>query len=209
MEQWLYWTRIFCILLSLALTGLMLERYLVKREYHLLIWMVAWLTVAGRVTWETFLPKKLGFNFINDFLTITHDLLWFIGLVILLEGTSLLKFIFPFTYLALHSLLSAIFYFGLKSNILGAIESSIFTHPILLFILSWYFYLCFKALKSLGAKIISFSYLLWALDYIIFGVPYFGMGMQLAGVLGWSIGLIFRISIFIGFLILIREEQPS
>jgi hypothetical protein len=77
--------------------------------------------------------------------------------------------------------------------------TTIFAHPILLFVLSWYFHICAKVTRYLGARVISVFFSLWALDYIIFGVPYFGMGMAIAGVIGWSIGLIFRIMMFVGF----------
>lgn len=35
---------------------------------------------------------------------------------------------------------------------------------------------------------------------MVFGTPYFRMGIKAAGVIGWTIGFIFRVTILIGFL---------
>lgn len=125
----------------------------------------------------------------------------------LLEMGKKGKVYFPVLYPSTHSIISALSYFYLGSKVYGAIETTIFAHPILLFILSWYFHICAKVTKNLGARIISISFLLWAFDYIIFGIPYFGMGITIAGAIGWSIGLIFRVTIFIGFLMMTVRKQ--
>jgi len=205
-EEWLQWLQIASMGMSFILTAFMLWRYFVKREKHILIWTLAWLLVGIRVVIGLSGPKFLITNFMNDSLTIAHDLLWFLGLAILLRFTYMKRYIFPLIYLFFHLLISGVLYFWLKSNVYAAIETTIFAHPILLFILSWYFYICSRAIKSMGAKIISTSFFFWALDYIIFGVGYFGMGNQFAGILGWGIGLIFRIVIFIGFLKMTVEK---
>jgi hypothetical protein len=97
----------------------------------------------------------------------------------------------------MHSIINALLYFGMNSRVYGAIETTIIAHPILLFILFWYFHVCARVTKHLGARIISIAFVLWAFDYIIFGA-----GIMIAGVIGWSIGLIFREANFIGFLMM-------
>jgi hypothetical protein len=166
------------------------------------VWALAWFVIAIRIASGLFLPFSLLGAFINDFLTISHDLLWFLGLMILLEMTDIEKVYFPALYLLIHSIINALLHFGMKNRVYGAIATDIFAHPILLFILFRYFHICARVTKGLGARIVGLSFLLWAFDYIIFGVPYFGMGIPLAGVIGWTIGLIFRASIFIGYLMM-------
>jgi hypothetical protein len=197
-ELWLYWTQIAAIAMSLALTAFMLWRYSLRRHSHILIWAIAWALVALRVAVGLFLPISFLREFIHDFLIIAADLLWFFGLAILMEMSRTKKMVFPMVYLSIFSSIMFIIYLGLEDQLMGAVATTI-AHPLLLFILFWYFHVCAEVTGYLGAKIISFSFLLWALDFMIFGVPYFGAGISIAGVLGWSIGLIFRVMMFIGF----------
>jgi hypothetical protein len=206
LEQWLYWTQIACIAMSVVLAGFMGYRYLLKRSTTILVWAFAWFVVALRVAAGLFFPFSFTRDFINDFLTISHDLLWLLGLAILLEMGRLGRIYFPLLYLTMHSIINALLYFGLGSRVYGAVETTIFAHPIILFILFWYFHVCAGITGHIGARIISISFLLWALDYIILGVPYFGMGITIAGAIGWTIGLIFRVTIFVGFLMMATRE---
>jgi hypothetical protein len=202
LELWLYWTQIACIIMSVVLAGFMGYRFYLKRSIPILAWTFAWSIVAVRVAVGLLFPFSFTREFINDFLTISHDLLWFLGLAILLGMTRVGTVYFPVPYLTMHSIINALLYFGMNSRVYGAIETTIIAHPILLFILFWYFHVCARVTKHLGARIISIAFVLWAFDYIIFGVPYFGAGIMIAGVIGWSIGLIFRVAIFIGFLMM-------
>jgi len=197
-ELWLYWTQIASITMSLVLTAFMLWRYSLRKHEHILIWAVAWAIVALRVAVGLFSSISFLREFIHDFLIIAADLLWFFGLALLLEMSKMKKTVFPIVYLSIFSSVTSIIYLRLENQLVGAVVTTI-AHSLLLFILFWYFHVCAEVTGYLGAKIISFSFLLWALDYIIFGVPYFGAGISIAGVLGWSIGLIFRVMMFLGF----------
>jgi hypothetical protein len=206
-ELWLYWTQIACIVMSSVLAMFMLWRYSLRKHSHILIWAVAWAFVALRVAVGLFFSISFLREFINDFLTITADLLWFFGLALLLEMPRTKKIVFPTVYLSIFSLVIFFIYFKLENQLMGAAVTTIFAHPILLFILFWYFHVCAEVTGYLGAKIISLSFLLWALGYIIFGVPYFGAGSSIAGVLGWSIGLIFRVMMFLGFTMMALKKK--
>jgi hypothetical protein len=197
-ELWLYWTQIASVAMSLVLAAFMLWRYSLRKHSHILIWAIAWAIVALRVALGLFFSISFLREFIYNFLIIVTDLLWFFGLALLLEMSRTKKMIFPIAYLSIFSSITSVIYFILENQLAGAVVTTI-AHPLLLFILFWYFHVCAEVTGYLGAKIISFSFLLWALDYIIFGVSYFGMGITIAGVLGWSIGLIFRVMTFIGF----------
>lgn len=206
-EIWLYWTQVACVLMSLTLAAFMLWRYHLMRRAHILVWAVAWTVVALRVAVGLLFPFSFLREYINDLLTITGDLIWFLGLTLILEVSEVKKTYFPITYLSIFSITASIIYFGLNDRMLGAIVTTIFAHPALLFMLSWYFHICARVTGYLGARIISFSFLLWAMDYIIFGVPYFGAGIDIAGVLGWNIGLVFRVMILLGFLMIVLRRK--
>lgn len=206
--EWLLWTRWASVMMSFSLTSLLLFRYLGKRQAYIALWSVAWALVGFRVLADIYLQLSVTGRFIIDLMTLGHDMLWYLGIATLLGFTGMRREGFTLAYFAGSTLLSAYFYFGLSSIVLGAAATVIFTHPAILMILAWFFFLSWRKTKHIGVAIISLSFVLWALDYIIFGVPYFGLGDVMAGVYGWSIGLIFRVMIFIGFIILITKK-PS
>lgn len=135
LELWLYWTQIACIIMSVVLAGFMGYRFYLKRSIPILAWTFAWSIVAVRVAVGLLFPFSFTREFINDFLTISHDLLWFLGLAILLGMTRVGTVYFPVLYLTMHSIINALLYFGMNSRVYGAIETTIIAHPILLFIL--------------------------------------------------------------------------
>jgi hypothetical protein len=206
--EWLVWTRWASVIMSFSLTLLLLFRYLSKRQAHIAIWSTAWALVGFRVLADIYLQLSIMGRFIVDLMTLGHDMLWYLGIATVLGFTGM-KRGFSLIYFVGSVLLSAYFYFGLGNMVLGAAVTVIFTHPIILLVLAWFFFLSWRKTKHIGVAIISISFVLWALDYIIFGIPYFGLGDVMAGVYGWSIGLIFRVAIFIGFVILITKKPAK
>lgn len=146
LEQWLYWTQVACIVMSAVLAGLMGYRYALKRSAPLLLWAVAWCIITIRVASGLLLSYSLVRDFVNDFLTINHDLLLFLRLAVLLEMGNTGKVYFPVLYLTMHSIISALLYFGLGSRLFGAIETVLFAHP--------YFSLCCSGISmcALGLR---------------------------------------------------------
>ncbi|MEW5937223.1 MAG: hypothetical protein AB1665_05330 [Candidatus Thermoplasmatota archaeon] len=187
-----------------------------RRSPQLLFWALAWVIVALRVLVQLLSPSKppdevlqsdlLGY-FLGDVLTVLHDLLWFVGLAIVLEFSTAKRVYFPIAYMAVHSIIVGTLYFSLNNTILAAIETTMIAHPLLLFVLFWYFYVTAQETKRWGTSLVAASFLLWALDYIVFGVPYFGIGIGLAGALGWIIGFVFRTMILIGFIFMVIEQE--
>ncbi|MEW6685109.1 MAG: hypothetical protein AB1393_02750 [Candidatus Edwardsbacteria bacterium] len=208
MQTYLFWIQIAAIGLSVVLTTFMLARFAIVKSRHILIWAVAWFVVAVRVAVGLFLPLQSTGLFLNDFLTVVHDLFWLLGVIVLLELTPWMSYL-PLLFLLIYVPLSAIFYFGVNNKVLGTGLTTIIAHPFLLFLLSWYFYQGGKVLRSLGAKIIAGAFALWALDYIALGVLWYAQRIPLAGTIGWTVGFLFRLALFLGFILMVTEQKKG
>lgn len=192
--------------MSFTIALLFLYRYQSRRQIHIAVWSVAWVLVGFRVLADIYLSFSIADRFIIDLMTIGHDMLWYLGIAALLGFTRMKKEGLTIAYFTSFAALSAYLYFGLHSMVLGTAVTVILMHPAALLILAYLFYLSWVKTRHVGVAIISGSFILWALDYIIFGIPYFAFNDIMAGVYGWSIGFIFRVTIFIGFITLIARR---
>jgi hypothetical protein len=162
--------------------------------------------VGFRVLADIYLPFSIANRFTIDLMTIGHDMLWYLGIATLLSFTHMKREGLTIAYFTSFAAVSAYFYFGLRSLVLGTAVTVLVMHPAALLIIAYFFYLSWVKTRHIGVAIISGAFMLWALDYIIFGIPYFAFGDVMAGVYGWFIGFIFRVTIFIGFITLIARR---
>ena len=206
---------IISIILSLAMAMGLTYLYIKIRKSHIAIWSIALYLMAVRVL-RVYLqgagvyPVALNlFHFVNDVFLITVDMLWIYGIFYFLEYKSEKKnlIVYGFAgYLILYTILFAIN--TQTSNLIGEVGTLIIIHPALLSYLFWIFYTSGKEVGSPAMSHLGIAFLIWALDFIIFGIPYFIFKNPVAGALGWTIGVIFRLMLSFAF-IKMREEAIS
>ena len=203
---------VISIILSLAMAIGLTYLYIEVRKAHITIWSIALYFMTLRVlriyleNMSIFpVPVNL-FHFVNDVFLITVDLLWIYGIFHFLEYSREKKnlVVYGFMgYLLLYTILS--FINTPTSTIIGEITTLIIIHPILLSYLFWIFYTSGKEVESPTMRYLGIAFLIWALDFIIFGIPYFVFKNTVAGASGWAIGVIFRLMLIFAF-IKMREE---
>ena len=202
MNFWVFWSQIDAIFLSLILGIFCLFAYLWRKEKFFLIWSISWFLVVARIYLGIYYPFENEYRFFHDLLYIASDLGWIWGLTeILSKKKKILNILIGSLFV--YSAGSFYLYFIKSSIVSGTIWSLAVFHPAMLTAISAMFWMWGRKIKAFAPKLISISYLLWAADFIIFGISYYAYESPTAGAWGWTIGLIFRTAVFVGFLILI------
>ena len=124
------------IFLSAVIAAMIVHRYFSKRKPHLLHWSAAWTVVGVRVLVGVLLtPLSASEAFIYNGLTIFHDLLWFVGIAILMGLKHNGKFVFPMGFLGMDLIVDGFLLFGMHDPVASSAWTTLVAHPALLFIL--------------------------------------------------------------------------
>ena len=204
---------LIAIILSLTLAIALTYLYLKIHKLHIAIWSFALYFMGLRVLILLMITSKYlymceSIHFMNDLFLILVDVLWIYGIFHFLnygrEKKSLLIYGFS-GYLLLLAIL-----FGLNTPdtiLVGEGLTLVLIHPILLSYLFWMFYTSGKEVESNAMRYLGIAFLLWAIDFILFGIPYFVYKDPIAGALGWTIGMAFRFMLLWALLEIRRETK--
>ncbi|MDG6220475.1 MAG: hypothetical protein QCI38_03400 [Candidatus Thermoplasmatota archaeon] len=209
-EEVVVYLTIAAAALSFLIAGFVYNRYRKNKKPHLLLWFLAWTLVGIRTTleiWVGLFDDNLLLLYAADVMTIGHSILWFLGLAYLLELPHILKKVFPLTYLLTHAILAGFLYFDIESRVAGAAVTYLIFTPAIFFIIGGFFYAPAKKRGKWGMSLVCGAFILWGLDYLVFGIPVYAYGDDLAGVFGWTLGIIFRIMAFTGFVMMVRQAD--
>ena len=222
MPQWENWDNLeyaevkdlmelFALVLSIFLAILM-GIYIRKNKPHITFWFFAWVIISIRTYMSilepiTGIPHALIFGFVRDILIVIADLLFLVGICYLLGLGREYKHYIPALFFFTHIGISGILYLFLDSLLLGAAFTNLFTNPVLLFLVFYFFNEGAIRSHTHSLRLISIGFLLWGIDFVIFGPLYYGAGYQFAGMCGWTIGFIARTVILGGFLLLVPTKK--
>lgn len=199
------------VIISIAMGIGLTYLYLKTHRIHIAIWSFALYFMGLRVLIYllgavTFIHIPNSVHFTNDVLLIMVDVLWIYGIFHFLEYATEKKRILIYGFVGCVMLLSILFTLNTPGSILaGEGFTLVIIHPSLLSYLFWIFYRSGREVDSPAMRYLGIAFLLWAADFIIFGIPYFVYKDPLAGALGWTIGLTFRLMLAYG-LIEMRKE---
>lgn len=200
---------IVSLTLAMALTYL----YLRIHQLHIAIWSFALYFMGFRVlvllitTTECFCTSDT-IHFMNDVLLILVDILWIYGIFHFLNYRKEKKDMLVYGFSGYLILITILFALNTPESILaGEGLTLVAVHPILLSYLFWIFYTSGKEVGSKVMQYLGIAFLLWAADFILFGIPYFIYKDPVAGALGWTIGMAFRFMLICSFLEMRREAK--
>ncbi|MCX8173261.1 MAG: hypothetical protein N3F63_01440 [Thermoplasmata archaeon] len=176
------------------------------RKVHIYAWTAAWAMISLRTFVSLSEPLPLAIAFLRDLLIVLADVLFYVGIAHLLEMDTHYKYIIPLFFLFLHLGVSGILYLFFESSLYGATFTNLFSNPVLLFIVFYFFNEGSVRTGNLGLRVIGLGFLLWGIDFAIFGPLYYGAGYVFAGMCGWTIGFIARLIILLGFVLILPKR---
>ena len=200
---------IVSFILSLFITAFVFYRYRKVRSLHLLIWTVAWAITALRTILSLFTFESDAAAYTLAVLIVLHSILWYVGMAHLLEYRPVWRIWFPAIFMIFHVATAGYIYLLLGCQPLGSFLTYVIFVPAILLVLSFCFYGPARSRNRLGLSIVSGAFLLWGLDFLIFGYFFYGLENQNAGLIGWLIGVFFRIMILVGFYYMVEELKPA
>ena len=196
---------LIAILISLVLAIALTSLYLKLHQLHIALWSIALYLMAIRVL--TLLVMALGYmnitrwlHSMNDVYLILVDIIWIYGVFHFLGYERKKKAMLVYgviTYIMIITILSAIN--SADAILIGEGITLLIIHPALLSYLFWIFYRSGREVNSPAMRYLGIAFLLWAIDFILFGIPYFVYKDPIAGALGWTIGLAFRFMLIWAF----------
>ncbi|MEM3493796.1 MAG: hypothetical protein QXD15_05535 [Thermoplasmata archaeon] len=193
------------LIMSILLT-LLIGLNIRARKMHIYAWTAAWGLISARTFISLFEPLPLLEAFLRDWLIVFSDILFFIGITNLLELDLYYRYLIPGLFLFIHTGVSGILYLFLESPLYGATFTNLFSNPVLLFLMFYFFNEGSLRTGNLGLRVIGVAFLLWGMDFAIFGPLYYGAGYLFAGMCGWTIGFIARVIILLGFILLLPKK---
>lgn len=196
-----------CALGMSILIALLLVLNLRKGRKHIYAWCAAWLLISIRTYISLYEPLPLFEAFLRDLMIVLSDLFFFVGIAYLLELGLNYRFLMPTTFFFLHTGISGLLYLFFENPMYGATFTNLFSNPVLLFVVFYFFNEGGVKTDNSGLRIIAVGFLIWGMDFAIFGPLYYGAGYVFAGMLGWTIGFIARLIIFMGFLLLLPKKR--
>ncbi|MEM3397322.1 MAG: hypothetical protein QW620_07960 [Thermoplasmata archaeon] len=194
------------VAMSVMLT-LLLGINIKAEKTHIFVWTVAWAMISIRTYISLFEPLPIAIAFLRDFLIVLSDILFFLGIAHLLELNFHYRYFIPGLFLFFHIGVSGIIYLFLENPLWGATFTNLFSNPVLLFIVFYFFNEGSLRTGNIGLRIVGIGFLLWGMDFAIFGPLYYGAGYIFAGMCGWTIGFIARLIILLGFVLLLPKKR--
>ncbi len=204
---------LIAIILSLILAMTLTYLYLRIHQLHIAIWSFALYFMGLRVlillmVTTKYIPMSEAIHFTNDLFLILVDVLWIYGIFHFLNYSKEKKAMLVYGFSGYLLLLAIIFGLNTPESILvGEGLTLVVIHAILLSYLFWIFYTSGKEVENKVMEYLGIAFLLWAIDFILFGIPYFVYKYSVAGALGWTIGMAFRFMLLYAFLEMRREAK--
>jgi|GEM_PF-1881595 len=205
---------LIALILSLVLAIAFNLLYFREHMPHIAIWSSALYIMGMRVLIliESETISSPGYltsyslHFINDVLLILVDIIWIYGIFQFLEYSREKKNQLLYGFFGYLVLLALLYGIGMPESIL-IVEGAtlVLIHPVLISYLFWMFYRNGKEVKDRTMQYFGIAFLIWAIDFILFGIPYFVYKNPITGALGWSVGVLFRLILLCAF-IEIRKE---
>lgn len=196
-----------CAFVISVIVAVLMVVNLKKNNPHILCWTVAWAIISVRTFMAIFEPLSIPLGFVRDAMIVASDILFFVGIAVLIDFGTLYRTFMPGIFMLTHLSISGILYLFYDSAVLGATFTNLFSNPVLLFLVFYFFNEAGIKMNSFPLRLIGMGFLLWAIDFVIFGPLYYGAGYLFAGMCGWIIGFIARIIIFVGFVYLLPGRR--